>query len=187
MICGHFVSCPLICASRGRNRRPSHQDMPLLSLLFTPACSGAGDAFFGGLVASIHARGVPSTALEMEFVGKVAAAAGAACVEVLGALPVLGVRCVIAACSHGVFYPSGSAGTASARYQFPAHRSFTALVYLQRYTYSRAQCSVRRIRHSREGTTSQHCGGTSRAAGGRIISFACRCCFSDRRRIHVVT
>lgn len=53
--------------------------------------TGAGDAFFGGLVAGLHAWGFPSSVQGLDRVGKVAAAAGAACVEVLGALPVPGV------------------------------------------------------------------------------------------------
>ncbi|KAA0175640.1 hypothetical protein FNF27_02722 [Cafeteria roenbergensis] len=52
--------------------------------------TGAGDAFFGGMVAWIHAEGVPTTAAGAKAMGRVASAAGAACCEVMGALPVLG-------------------------------------------------------------------------------------------------
>lgn len=57
--------------------------------------TGAGDAFFGGLVAGIAAQGIPREAAQLDWLGRMAACAGAACVEVLGALPVLGVRCVV--------------------------------------------------------------------------------------------
>jgi fructokinase len=54
--------------------------------------TGAGDAFFGGVVAAVHAWGMPTTRSQLERMGRVASAAGAACVEVVGALPVLGER-----------------------------------------------------------------------------------------------
>jgi D-arabinose 5-phosphate isomerase GutQ/sugar/nucleoside kinase (ribokinase family) len=53
--------------------------------------TGAGDAFFGGVIASIHAWGFPTNADGLDRIGRVAAASGAACVEVIGALPVSGV------------------------------------------------------------------------------------------------
>jgi sugar/nucleoside kinase (ribokinase family)/D-arabinose 5-phosphate isomerase GutQ len=53
--------------------------------------TGAGDAYFGGLVACLHAFGTPSSVAELQRMGKIASAAGAACCEVLGALPVPGV------------------------------------------------------------------------------------------------
>ncbi len=46
--------------------------------------TGAGDAAFGGVIASLHARGLPVDAAGLERMGRVAAAAGAACVEVQG-------------------------------------------------------------------------------------------------------
>jgi len=49
--------------------------------------TGAGDAAFGAMVASLHTQGFPETADGLLSMGKVAAAAGAACVEVKGALP----------------------------------------------------------------------------------------------------
>jgi len=51
--------------------------------------TGAGDAFFGGLIAGIYRLGgrLPATVSELEELGQASAAAGAACVEVLGALP----------------------------------------------------------------------------------------------------
>ena len=49
--------------------------------------TGAGDAFFGGIVASVFHRGFPSSSQGLADAGAVAAAAGAACVEVVGALP----------------------------------------------------------------------------------------------------
>lgn len=45
--------------------------------------TGAGDAYFGGLVAAIHAWGFPTTPAAAARIGAVGAAAGAACVEVL--------------------------------------------------------------------------------------------------------
>jgi sugar/nucleoside kinase (ribokinase family) len=54
--------------------------------------AGAGDAFFGGVIASVHAWGFPTSADTLLRIGRVAAASGAACVEVVGALPVPGVR-----------------------------------------------------------------------------------------------
>jgi ribokinase len=53
--------------------------------------TGAGDAYFGGLVAGLHAWGLPEDAAGMSRLARVASAAGAACAEVLGALPVEGV------------------------------------------------------------------------------------------------
>jgi len=52
--------------------------------------TGAGDAAFGGMVASLHAHGYPSNQEGLLRMGRVAAAAGAACVEVKGALPAPG-------------------------------------------------------------------------------------------------
>lgn len=52
--------------------------------------TGAGDAAFGGMVASLHAHGYPSNQEGLLRMGRVAAAAGAACVEVKGALPTPG-------------------------------------------------------------------------------------------------
>jgi len=50
--------------------------------------TGAGDAFFGGLVAAIyHNQGLPTQEDTLSLIGHTAAAAGAACCEVLGALP----------------------------------------------------------------------------------------------------
>lgn len=49
--------------------------------------TGAGDAAFGAMVASLHAHGFPSNVEGLVRMGRVAAAAGAACVEVKGALP----------------------------------------------------------------------------------------------------
>ncbi len=49
--------------------------------------TGAGDAAFGGVVASMHAWGLPTTSKELLKMGQVASAAGAACVEVQGAMP----------------------------------------------------------------------------------------------------
>lgn len=54
--------------------------------------AGAGDAFFGGVIASLHMWGFPTSETGLDRVGRVAAASGAACVEVVGALPVPGVR-----------------------------------------------------------------------------------------------
>ena len=56
--------------------------------------TGAGDAFFGGMVAGLHrhcdAR-LPETEDQLIAIGNMASAAGAACCEVVGALPVEGV------------------------------------------------------------------------------------------------
>lgn len=52
--------------------------------------TGAGDAAFGGMVASLHAHGYPTNQEGLLRMGRVAAAAGAACVEVKGALPTPG-------------------------------------------------------------------------------------------------
>ena len=52
--------------------------------------TGAGDAYFGGMIASIHRWGLPSAAggcEALERIGAVASAAGAACCETMGALP----------------------------------------------------------------------------------------------------
>lgn len=49
--------------------------------------TGAGDAFFGGLVAGLYHSGLPETAAELEVLGQTACALGASCCEVLGALP----------------------------------------------------------------------------------------------------
>jgi len=52
--------------------------------------TGAGDAYFGGVVAWVHAEGLPRSVKGLRAMGKVASAAGAACCEVMGALPVPG-------------------------------------------------------------------------------------------------
>ena len=49
--------------------------------------TGAGDAFFGGLIAGIYHYGMPETPEELQKIGNIAKCTGAACVEVLGALP----------------------------------------------------------------------------------------------------
>eukprot|EP00466_Bigelowiella_natans_P000222 jgi/Bigna1/125519/aug1.1_g227 len=50
--------------------------------------TGAGDAFFGGMVAGLYRLGrLPETEAELAELGAISSAAGAACVEVLGALP----------------------------------------------------------------------------------------------------
>ena len=57
-------------------------------------CAGAGDAFFGGMIASVHSWGLPGDARALTRLGNVASACGAACCEVVGALPAGdGVRC----------------------------------------------------------------------------------------------
>ena len=56
--------------------------------------TGAGDAFFGGLVASIYQWGFPASESELERMGAIASAAGAANCEVVGALPTGEERCV---------------------------------------------------------------------------------------------
>lgn len=53
--------------------------------------TGAGDAFFGGLIAGLYHEcnaTLPKDVAALRKVGKMGAAAGAACCEVLGALPV---------------------------------------------------------------------------------------------------
>lgn len=65
--------------------------VPIYSGVTQKDATGAGDAFFGGVIAGIHAWGLPTDAAGLERLGRVAAATGAACVEVLGALPVAGV------------------------------------------------------------------------------------------------
>jgi hypothetical protein len=63
---------------------------------FAVVGAGAGDAFFGGVVASLNAWGMPASADDLLRVGSVAASCGAACCEVIGALPVIGDRCACA-------------------------------------------------------------------------------------------
>lgn len=46
--------------------------------------TGAGDAAFGGVIAALHAKGLPLDAAGLERMGRVAGAAGGACVEVQG-------------------------------------------------------------------------------------------------------
>ena len=58
--------------------------------------TGAGDAYLGGIIAALYARGsgmasLPTSGDDLVAVGRIASAAGAACVEVVGALPVQGV------------------------------------------------------------------------------------------------
>ena len=56
--------------------------------------TGAGDAFFGGMVAGLYRHcdaQLPETEEQLIAIGKMASAAGAACCEVVGALPVEGV------------------------------------------------------------------------------------------------
>lgn len=56
--------------------------------------TGAGDAFFGGMVAGLYLHcdaTIPQDEAQIMAIGKLASAAGAACCEVVGALPVEGV------------------------------------------------------------------------------------------------
>lgn len=66
--------------------------VPIYAGVTQKDATGAGDAFFGGIIASLHHWGFPGKAEELQRVGRVAAASGAACVEVVGALPVSSVR-----------------------------------------------------------------------------------------------
>ena len=78
-------------AVRGSNGNPVAVEVPGFDGIDQVDATGAGDAFFGGLVASVYRNGFPSTAEEMKIIGEVAGAAGGACCEVLGALPEPGV------------------------------------------------------------------------------------------------
>jgi sugar/nucleoside kinase (ribokinase family)/D-arabinose 5-phosphate isomerase GutQ len=49
--------------------------------------TGAGDAFMGGLIAALYHKGVPTDLSSLTLAGRVASAAGATCVQSLGALP----------------------------------------------------------------------------------------------------
>eukprot|EP01084_Bolivina_argentea_P058553 106920_1 len=51
--------------------------------------TGAGDAFFGGIIAGVYHYGIPQNVTELQRIGDIAKCTGAACVEVLGALPML--------------------------------------------------------------------------------------------------
>lgn len=53
--------------------------------------TGAGDAFFGGIIAGIYHFGIPQNADQLRYIGDIAKCTGAASVEVLGALPHLPV------------------------------------------------------------------------------------------------
>lgn len=53
--------------------------------------TGAGDAYFGGMIAALSRWGAPETVEDLDRVGYIASAAGAACCEVLGALPIPGI------------------------------------------------------------------------------------------------
>ena len=61
--------------------------VPIYSGVIQKDATGAGDAFFGGIIATLHTYGLPTNADTLARVGRIAAASGAACVEVLGALP----------------------------------------------------------------------------------------------------
>jgi D-arabinose 5-phosphate isomerase GutQ len=54
--------------------------------------TGAGDAFFGGVIASIAHWGFPTDNPSLTRLGAVASSAGAACCEVVGALPLASSR-----------------------------------------------------------------------------------------------
>ena len=49
--------------------------------------TGAGDAFLGGLVAGIYHWGLGDSTKELQDLGSLASASGAACVQVIGAFP----------------------------------------------------------------------------------------------------
>ena len=49
--------------------------------------TGAGDAFFGGIIAGIYHYGIPTNKNDMITIGNIASVCGAANVEILGALP----------------------------------------------------------------------------------------------------
>lgn len=80
-----------VLGSASKGGRTEAVVVPIYSGVVQKDATGAGDAFFGGIIASTHAWGFPTTAQGLHRMGAVAAAAGAACVEVIGALPVPGV------------------------------------------------------------------------------------------------
>jgi D-arabinose 5-phosphate isomerase GutQ/sugar/nucleoside kinase (ribokinase family) len=49
--------------------------------------TGAGDAFLGGMIAGIYHWGIHTDLTYMSYLGKLASATGAACIQVMGALP----------------------------------------------------------------------------------------------------
>lgn len=66
--------------------------------------TGAGDAAFGGVIASLYAKGFPTDAAGLERMARVAAAAGGACVEVQGGWA--GSEACVRACVSSVYTQS---------------------------------------------------------------------------------
>jgi len=62
-------------------------DLPIFDVPKVIDATGAGDAFFGGMVAGLHHWGLPKDRKSLKLLGQLASASGAACVSVLGALP----------------------------------------------------------------------------------------------------
>ena len=81
-----------LAVARARGGRGTAVRVPAFTGVTQKDATGAGDAYLGGLIAAIYARGLrtplPVVADDLIVLGRIAGAAGAACVEVLGALPV---------------------------------------------------------------------------------------------------
>jgi len=80
-----------LCAEHGQVIAPV---FPLASGRIVDA-TGAGDAFFGGMIARVYNHGLPECQADVENIGKWASASGAACVQTLGGLPDLNSSAVI--------------------------------------------------------------------------------------------
>merc|ERR1719336_1038974 len=89
------MGVPLVVVTDGSRGCGMALDAHRVHCLVVPAprgvrqvdATGAGDAFFGGLVAGLYHRGLPRSAEELRTLGGAASALGATCCEALGALP----------------------------------------------------------------------------------------------------
>ena len=91
---GKYEGCKMGAITNGKKGGIIFNDLYNVDIQSLPGIkqidsTGAGDAFFGGLIAGIYHYGMPGTKEELARVGNIAKATGAACVEVLGALPIV--------------------------------------------------------------------------------------------------
>ena len=67
----------------------TNDDMDSLRDIQQVDSTGAGDAFFGGIIAGIYHFGIPQKVADLLRIGNITKCTGAASIEVLGGLPVL--------------------------------------------------------------------------------------------------
>jgi len=87
-----ILGCKMVALTHGKRGagiacKDAALDLPIFDVPKVVDATGAGDAFFGGMVAGLHHWGLPKDRKSLNLLGQLASASGAACVSVLGALP----------------------------------------------------------------------------------------------------